>query len=136
MAEFIMKNMVRKIGLESDYEIASAATSQEETGNSAYPPVRKKLAENGISCNGHHARQMTKNDYGHYDFIICMDRANVRNAARIAGGDPERKITLLLDHADRAGQEVADPWYTGDFDKTWDDISEGCAALLEQTKKS
>ena len=128
MAEFVMKDMVSKRGLGAAYEIASAATSQEEIGNPVYPPAARKLAENGIACSGHHARQMTKGDYAHYDHIVCMDRRNVRNAMRITGGDPENKISLLLDN-----REVADPWYTGNFDDTWNDVVEGCSALIENT---
>ena len=89
-----------------------------------------------VVCAGHHARQMTKYDYEYYDLIICMDHANVRNAQRITGGDPENKIRLLLDDSDRPGEEVADPWYTGNFDATWRDVTEGCAALIEQTAGS
>ncbi len=135
MAEYAMKDMVQKIGLESKYEIASAATSREEIGNPVYPPARRKLAENGIGCSGHHARQMTAGDYRHYDLIVCMDRHNLRNAARIAGGDPENKIVLLLDFTERKGSEVADPWYTDDFETAWQDIMEGCSGLLKRTKK-
>ena len=134
MAEFVMKDMVKRHGFERDYEIASAATSREEIGNPVYPPAKRKLAENGISCAGHHARQMTKADYDYYDLIVCMDLANIRNACRIAGGDPENKIALLLDYTKRKGQEVADPWYTGDFEAAWTDVTEGCAGLLLQTK--
>ena len=97
-----------------------------------YPPARRKLAEHGIGCAGHAARQMTRRDYDHYDLILGMDHANIRNIQRIAGGDPDRKITLLLDHAGRPGQEVADPWYTGDFDAAWNDILEGCEGLLAE----
>jgi protein-tyrosine phosphatase len=122
--------MVARRGLEAGFEIASAATSREETGNPVYPPARRKLAEHGIGCAGHHARQMTERDYDRFDLLICMDRANIRNAARIAGGDPDGKIRLLLDYAGRPGQEVADPWYTGDFDETWDDVTSGCEGLL------
>ena len=132
MAEFILKDMVKKRGLDSDFRIASAATSREEIGNPVYPPARRKLAENGITCSGHHARRMTRDDYDEYDLIICMDHANVRNARIIAGGDPDNKIVLILDYTKRKGQEVADPWYTGDFDATWDDLIEGCEALLNK----
>ena len=135
MAEFVMKDMVRRRGLQDRYEIASAATSREEIGNPVYPPARRKLAEHGIPCGGHHARQMTKADYDRYDRIIGMDHANIRNILRITGGDPAGKISLLLDHTKRAGQEVADPWYTGDFDETWQDIWDGCAGLLEETER-
>lgn len=132
MAEFVMKDMVRRRGLDNGFEIASAATSREEIGNPVYPPARRKLAEHGISCGGHHARQMTGADYTRYDRIIGMDRANIRNILRITGGDRSGKVSLLLDHTARAGQEVADPWYTGDFDETWRDVTEGCAGLLEE----
>ena len=131
MAEFVLKDMVRKRGLEGLYEIASAATSREEIGNPVYPPARRKLSEHGIGCGVHHARQMTKYDYGYYDLIICMDHANCRNAARITGGDPQNKIRLLLDFTGRPGQEVADPWYTGDFEAAWRDVLEGCEGLIE-----
>ena len=134
MAEFVLKDTVRRHGLEDVYEISSAATSYEEIGNPVYPPARKKLAEHGIGCAGHHARRMTKADYGRYDLVVCMDRANVRNVRAITGGDPNGKIVLLLDFTDRKGQEVADPWYTGNFDEAWDDIAEGCAGLFESTR--
>ena len=134
MAEFVMKDMVKKRGLEAVYEIASSATSREEIGNPVYPPARRKLMEHGIGCAGHRARQMTRADYEYYDRIVCMDRANVHNAGRIAGGDPDGKIGLLLDYTPRRGQEVADPWYTNDFDAAWDDIAEGCAGLLARTQ--
>ena len=130
MAEFVLKDMVRKRGLEDLFEIASAATSREEIGNPVYPPARRKLAEYGIACSGHHARQMTKEDYDHYDMIICMDDNNKRNIMRITGGDPDSKISLILDFTDRAGQQVADPWYTGNFDATWRDVTEGCEGLI------
>ena len=132
MAEFVMKDMVHTRGLDDCFKIASAATSREEIGNPVYPPARRKLAEHGISCGGHHARQMTKGDYDRYDHIIGMDHANIRNILRITGGDPLGKVSLLLDHTARAGQEVADPWYTGDFDETWDDVTEGCEQLLAE----
>ena len=131
MAEFVMKALVRRNNLERRYEIASAATSREELGNPVYPPARRKLAEHCIACAGHRARQMTRADYDDFDLIVCMDRNNIRNALRITGGDPEHKIVLLLDYAGRAGEEVADPWYTGDFDATWDDILSGCEGLLK-----
>lgn len=132
MAEFVMKDMVHKRGWDDCFEIASAATSREELGNPVYPPARRKLAEHGISCSGHHARQMTKTDYDRYDTIIGMDHANIRNIQRTTGGDPEQKVSLLLDHTDRPGQEVADPWYTGNFEETWCDVVEGCEALLNR----
>ena len=132
MAEFVMKELLRQRGLAAAFEIASAATSREELGNPVYPPARRKLAEHGVSCAGHAARQMTRRDYERFDRILGMDRANVRNIQRIAGGDPESKISLLLDHAGKPGQEVADPWYTGDFDAAWNDILAGCKGLLEE----
>jgi protein-tyrosine phosphatase len=130
MAEFIMKDMAGKAGLSDSFEIASAAVSREEIGNPVYPPARRKLAEHGISCEGKTARQMTKSDYGRYDMIICMDAWNVRNAMRITGGDPDRKISLLLDFTDRTGEDISDPWYTGDFDEAFNDIRLGCEGLL------
>ena len=129
MAEFVFKDMVEKAGLSSRFEIASAATSTEEIGNPVYPPAKRKLAEHGISCDGKTARQLKKSDYSHYDLLIGMDSANLRNINRICGGDPDGKIHLLLDYTDRPG-DVADPWYTGDFDTTWQDVNEGCKNLL------
>ena len=129
MAEFVMKDLVKKAGLERDFSIASAATSTEEIGCPVYPPARRKLAEHGIGCAGHAARQMTAADYGRWDYLVGMDGANLRNMRRICGGDPEGKISLLLDWADRSG-DVADPWYTGDFDATWRDVLAGCSGLL------
>ena len=133
MAEFVMKDMVHKRGLDSEFEIASAATSREEIGNPVYPLARRKLAEKGIGCTGHHARQITKSDYAQNDLIVCMDHSNIRNTLRITGGDPDHKIVLLLDYTSRVGEEVADPWYTGNFDDTWTDVVEGCTALIEKT---
>ena len=129
MAEFVMKDLVKQAGLEGQFQIASAATSTEEIGNSVYPPARRKLAEHGISCAGKTARQLTKADYALYDLLIGMDRANIRNMARICSGDPDGKIKRLLDFADRPG-DVADPWYTGDFDATWRNVLEGCQRML------
>lgn len=130
MAEFVMKDMVCKAGLEDEFYIESAATSTEEIGNEVYPPARRKLAEHGISCKGKTARQMTRNDYNRFDIIIGMDSWNMRNIQRICGGDPEGKIHMLMDFTHRPG-DVADPWYTGDFEATWRDVNEGCSALLE-----
>ena len=134
MAEFVMKDLVEKAGLESEFYIESAATTTEELGNPVYPPARKKLAEHGISCAGKRARQMTRRDYGDFDYLICMDDENLRGMARILGGDPEGKVSRLLDHTSRPG-DVADPWYTGDFEATWRDVSEGCEALLRKLTK-
>ena len=130
MAEFVMKDLVRKAGGDERFFIVSAATSTEEIGNPVYPPARRKLAEHGIGCAGKTARQMTAADYREYDLLIGMDSANLRNMRRICGGDPEGKIRLLMDFTDRPG-DVADPWYTGDFETTWRDISAGCRGLLE-----
>ena len=130
MAEFVMRDCARLRGLEGLLHIESAATSTEEIGNPVYPPARQKLAEHGIGCSGHAARQLTRQDYNAFDVLIGMDNANLRNMHRICGGDPEKKIHLLLDYANRPGQEVADPWYTGDFSKTWEDVLQGCQGLL------
>lgn len=129
MAEFVFKDMVKQRGKEKEFLIESAATSTEEIGNRVYPPARRKLAEHGISCEGKTARQMRASDYRRFDLLIGMDRANLRNMQRICGGDPDGKIHLLLDYTDRPG-DVADPWYTGDFDATWRDVEEGCRGLL------
>ena len=118
MAEYVMKDLVRKAGLESQFHIESAATSREEIGNPVYPPARRKLAEHGISCDGHAARQLINADYENYDLLIGMDRANLRDMYHICGGDPDGKLRLLMDYTDRPG-DVADPWYTGDFEATW-----------------
>ena len=132
MAEYVMKDMANRRGLGFLFEIASASTSREEIGNPVYPPAKRKLAEHGIGCSGHHARQMTKRDFEYYDLIVCMDHANVRNASRIAGGDHGSKIKLLLDYTERPGRDVADPWYTGNFDETWDDVTDGCEGMIER----
>ena len=129
MAEFVMKHLVKEAGREDEFEIASAATSTEEIGNSVYPPARRKLAEHGISCAGKTARQLTRRDYDYYDMLIGMDNWNIRNMERMCGGDPEGKIYRLLDFTDRPG-EVSDPWYTDNFEATWKDCLEGCTALL------
>ena len=130
MAEFVMKDLVQKAGLADHFYIESAATSTEEIGNEVYPPAKRKLAEHGISCKGKTARQMTRSDYQRFDLLIGMDDWNIRNMTRIAGGDPEGKIHKLLDYTARRG-DVADPWYTGDFDATWRDVTEGCGELLK-----
>ena len=134
-----MKDLVKKAGLEDRFQIDSAATSTEEIwggrGNPVYPPARRKLLQHGIDPGGKRARQTTRADYAAYDLLIGMDSANIRNMRRIYGGDPGAKISLLLDHCGRTGQEVADPWYTGDFDETWDDVIEGCTGLLAELKE-
>ena len=130
MAEFLMKDLVKKAGLASRFHIESAATSREEIGNPVYPPARRKLAEHGISCDGHTARQLTKQDYDEYDLLIGMDSANLKNIQRICGGDFAGKLYLLMDYTDYP-RDVADPWYTGDFEATWQDVLEGCQELLD-----
>ena len=129
MAEFVMKDMVRRAGLAEQFEIASAATSSEELGSPVYPQARQKLAQHGIGCAGKAARRIRQEDYSYYDLLIGMDEANMRSMARCFGGDPEEKLHLLLSFAGR-NASVADPWYTGDFDATWDDVNQGCRALL------
>ena len=131
MAEFVMKNLVNKKDMADQFEIASAATSTEEIGNPVYPPAKRKLKEHGISCEGKTARQMTKADYTYYDYIIAMDRFNLRNMTRFVGNDPDNKVSLMMDFTNRPG-DVADPWYTGDFDATWDDVYEGCVGILKK----
>ena len=132
MAEYVMKNLVKKAGLEDRFQIASEATSREEIGNPVYPPARRKLAEHGISCSGHAARQPRNSDYEEYDLLIGMDRANLRSMYRICGGDFNDKMHLLMEYVGRPEQEVADPWYTDDFDATWRDVLAGCQGLLDQ----
>ena len=130
MAEYVMRWLVDEAGLSAQFEIASAATSTEEIGNPVYPPARRKLAEHGIRCDGHAARQITPLDYRHYDLLIGMDQYNIRNMQRVFGGDPQGKVRLLLSYVGREA-DVADPWYTGDFEATWRDCLAGCQALLE-----
>ena len=134
MAEFILKDLVKQAGLEAQFSIASAATSREELGNGVYFPAKRKLREHGISCEGKTARQLTKGDYQKYDLLIGMDRQNLTNMLRITGGDPAGKVHLLLEYAGEDG-EVADPWYTGDFDTAWSDILRGCQGLLESLEQ-
>ena len=131
MAEFVMKDLVKKAGLETEFLIESAATSTEEIGNLVYSPARRKLAEHGINCAGKTSRQLTGTDYDQYDLLIGMDRANIRNMNRICGGDPAGKLHLLMEYTDHRG-DVADPWYTGDFETTWRDVLAGCKGLLER----
>ena len=130
MAEFIMKDMVRRRGLAGKYHIESCATSTEEIGCDIYPPAKRCLSSHGIPFEHRSARQMTSDDYGSYDMIIAMDTVNLRNMRRFVGDDPEKKVSLMMDHCGRGG-DVADPWYTGDFERTYDDISEACEGLLD-----
>ena len=146
MAEFVMKKLVRDLPKDSacsaiDFEIASAATSTEEIGNPVYPPARRMLAMHGIDCSGKTARQMTDRDYEYYDYIVLMDRNNLRNLRWILPADvstrettgpvENRKVSLLMDWVGKS-RDVADPWYTGDFVATWDDVNEGWKAMLAQ----
>ena len=139
MAEFIFRDMVKKCGRDHEFIIESSATSTEEiwngVGNPVYPPVRSLLNRNGINCDGKTARQLTKGDYQYYDYLIGMDRANFRNMNRICAGDPDGKINLLLDYTNRPG-DVADPWYTRDFEATWRDVNEGCQGLLQHISQT
>ena len=125
MGEFILKDMAAKAGRGGEFEIASAAVSREEIGNDIYPPARRELQKHGVRCDGHRARQVTERDYRYFDRIYYMDRSNARYLARMLPHDPE-KIRPLLD------RDVADPWYTGDFAQTWEDILEGCAKIMEE----
>ena len=129
MAEFIMKHKVAALGVADRFEIASAATSDEEEGNPVYQPAREMLKRHSIGCQGKYSRQIVPEDYAKYDLIIGMDASNIRNMHRAFGGDPDRKIKLLLEYAGDS-RNIADPWYTGDFQATWDDVNEGCDALL------
>ena len=129
MAEFCMKKLVADAGKTGCFEIASAATSTEEIGNSVYPPAQRLLERRGIDCSGKRARQITADDYTYYDLIIGMDHANMRNMKRFWNGDPANKLYMLLDFTGKPG-EVADPWYSGDFESTWRDVLDGCSCLL------
>lgn len=133
MAEFILKDLVEKRGLSTHFYIESAATSTEELGNPVYPPARKTLNSVGIDCSGKRARQMNKSDYDKFDYLIGMDSANIRNINRICGGDPKGKIYKLLSIAGEE-RDVADPWFTGDFETTYRDVLKGCEAFLKQYK--
>ena len=132
MAEFVMKDLAAKAGREAEFHIESAATSTEEIGNPVYPPARRKLAEHGIGCEGKTARQMRRSDYERFDLIVGMDSWHMRNMLHICGGAPEGKLRLLMDFTPRPG-DVADPWYTRDFEATWRDVTEGCRGILSAT---
>ena len=125
MAEYVMKHLVEKAGKAGAYEIDSAAVSREEIGNPVYPPARRELEKHGVPCGGHRARQITMDDYRHFDRIYYMDASNARYLARLLPQDSE-KIRPLLEH------DVADPWYTGDFAQTWEDVLEGCQRILAE----
>ena len=130
MAEFIMKDLVKKTGVSTEVYIESAATSAEELGNPIYPPAIRKLAEHGIACSGKRARQLVRSDYSDYDMLIGMDNRNIINMQHICGADIDNKMHLLLDFTQRKGN-IADPWYSGNFDATWRDVREGCVGLLK-----
>ena len=129
MAEFVFRRMLSDGGLSERVSVASSATSTEEIGNPVYPPAREELFKHGISCDGKRAVQLTRADYEKYDMFVCMDTNNVRNANLILGRSD--KTTLLLDYTKRGGS-VADPWYSDRFDIAYDDIYDGCVALLEK----
>ena len=129
MAEFVMKDLVKKAGLEDEFVIASSAVSAEELGNHVYPPAKKVLEEHGISVGDKHAELLTRRDYDLYDLLIAMDTSNLRNIDRIIRSDPEGKVHLLMSYAGKSAS-VADPWYTGDFETAYNDIREGCEGLL------
>ena len=124
-AEFVMKDLVKKAGRDKEFHIASAAVSREEIGNPVYPPARRELARHGIACDGHAAHQITRKELEDYDYIYYMDASNARYLRRLFGADADKCRPLL-------SRDVADPWYTGDFEATWDDVLEGCQAILEE----
>ena len=138
MAEFIFKNLAEKQGIADRFVVSSSATSTEEIwngiGNPVYPSAKAELAKHGLSCNGKRAVRLEKNDYDKYDLFVGMDSANIRNMLRIFGSDPDGKVRKLMDYTDR-GDDVADPWYSDRFDVAYQDILEGCTALLEAVIK-
>ena len=131
LAEYLMRDMVEQAGLSGEIRTASAATSREELGNPVYPPMRRLMEGLGIDCSKKTARQLTAADYGQYDYLIGMDAANLRNMKRLFGEDREGKLSLLLDETG-VPRDVADPWYTRDFEATLRDVRAGCSALLER----
>ena len=134
MAEFLLKDMIKKEGLADRFVIASAGTSREEIGNPVHQGTRKKLAQDHISAADKYAVQLTKEDYEKYDLILGMDRANISNILRIIGSDPQEKVHRLLDFTELP-RDIADPWYTGDFEITYAEIKAGCAALLKHLRR-
>ncbi|GAA6492322.1 low molecular weight protein-tyrosine-phosphatase [Candidatus Bariatricus faecipullorum] len=131
MAEYVFKDMVKKAGREQEFYIDSAGTSREEEGNGVHYGTREKLRQQGIPCGNHRARQMTRKDYEKFDYLIGMDDGNIRGMRRIAGGDPDGKIYKLLEFSG-SGRNIADPWYTGNFDATWADVTEGLEGLKQK----
>jgi protein-tyrosine phosphatase len=134
MAEFALRHMVEEKHLSDKFFIASSATSREEIGNPVHTGTKRKLREVGISFGGKTAVQLTKKDYEMFDYILCMESYNIKNALRIVGDDKDGKIHRLLDFSARP-RDIADPWYTGNFDETYNDIAEGCEALIEHILK-
>lgn len=134
MAEFIFKDLINKKGIADKFFVSSCATSTEEiwngVGNPVYPPAKRELAKHNISCDGKRAVQLKKSDYENYDYLIAMDTNNIRNIMRIIGSDKDNKVTKLMSYTNRGG-DVADPWYSGDFETCYKDIYEGCYGLLE-----
>ena len=137
MAEFILKKMLTEKGIAENFVVASSATSTEEIygdrGNPVYPPAKRELLKHGITCEGKTAVQLKKSDYHKYDLFVAMDSMNVRNIMRIIGSDKDDKVTKLMSYTTRGG-DVADPWYTGDFEQTLQDITDGCTAILNEYK--
>ena len=131
MAEFVLKDMVKKAGLEDRFQIDSVAATWEEIGNDMYPPAKRKLREKGIPFSPRAARILARADYDRFDYLIGMDEENLDDMVRICGGDPEKKISLLLDWAGLS-RDVADPWYTGNFEATYQDLIVGCTAFLNK----
>ena len=131
MAEYVFKDMVKKAGREQEFYIDSAGTSREEEGNGVHYGTREKLRQQGIPCGNHRARQVTRKDYEKFDYLIGMDDGNIRGMRRIAGGDPDGKIYKLLEFSG-SGRNIADPWYTGNFDATWADVTEGLEGLKQK----
>ena len=134
MAEMVMKELCRQAGVDNLFEIDSAAVSREEIGNDIYPPAKRKLREKGIPFTFHAARQITREDYNYYDYIICADRSNLRWLERIIGEDTAHKVSMMMSWVGET-RDVADPWYTGDFEAAYCDIDESCRAILNQLTK-
>ena len=140
MAEMVMKELCRKADVEMQFEIASAAVSTEEIGNDIYSPAKRKLREKGIPFDVHAARQVTRADYAYYDYIICADRSNLRWLERIIGEDTAQKVSLMMawvkgQNDNGYARDVADPWYTGDFEEAYRDIEQSCQAILKQLQE-
>ena len=131
MAEMVMRELCRQAGVEEQFEIDSAAVSREEIGNDIYPPAKRKLREKGVPFTCHSARQITREDYEYYDYIICADRSNLRWLERIIGEDRAHKVSLMMSWTGET-RDVADPWYTGDFEEAYCDIDESCRAILKR----